>query len=68
MSETYWAKSPLKDERYARNLCSNGNTDVSDYVKAFRIATEKNEVEMYEEANKKKRGSSRSKREIDRGD
>ena len=54
MSETYWAKSPLKDERYARNLCSNGNTDVSDYVKAFRIATEKNEVEMYEEANKKR--------------
>ena len=54
MSETYWAKSPLKDERYARNLCSNGNTDVSDYVKIFRIATEKNDVEMYEEANKKR--------------
>ena len=54
MSESYYNQAPLKDARYARKVTKDGNDEVSQYLKAFRLATDKNVRELYIKANEQR--------------
>ena len=54
MSESYYNQAPLKDARYARKVTKEGNDEVSQFLKAFRLATDKNVRELYIKANEQR--------------
>ena len=53
MSESFHNQAPIKNARYARKLAKESHDEISEFLKEYRLATEKNERQAYESANER---------------
>ena len=54
MSNSFYARPPQKDGRYARKLINDSSKEISDFLRSYKQAQEKNDCNYYQLANDKR--------------
>ena len=54
MSESFYNQAPIKNARYARKLAKESHEEISEFLREYRHAIEKNERRAYESSNERR--------------